>query len=46
MPQAELVDKLSELNPVDNLQSLLSNKVPIFVVHGDSAVVVPWQGLP
>jgi len=43
MPEAELIAKLSELNPVDNLQGLLANKVPIFVVHGDSDVVVPYD---
>ena len=43
MAEAELVDKLSELNPVDNLQGLLANKVPMFVVHGDSDVVVPYD---
>jgi len=43
MPEAELVDKLNHFNPVDNLQGLLANKVPIFVVHGDSDVVVPYD---
>ncbi len=43
MPEAELVAKLSEFNPVDNLKGLLANKVPTFVVHGDSDVVVPYE---
>ena len=43
MPEAELAAKLSEFNPVDNLQGLLANKVPMFVVHGDSDVVVPYE---
>ena len=43
MPEAELVEKLSQFNPVDNLQGLLANKVPMFVVHGDSDVVVPFD---
>src|SRR5438105_14668515 len=43
MPEAELVARLSEFNPVDNLQGLLANKVPMFVVHGDSDVVVPYD---
>ena len=43
MPEAELVAKLGRFNPVDNLQGLLANKVPIFVVHGDSDVVVPYD---
>ena len=43
MPEVELVAKLSEFNPVDNLKGLLENKVPMFVVHGDSDVVVPYE---
>jgi alpha-beta hydrolase superfamily lysophospholipase len=43
LPEAELVERLKEFNPVDNLQGLLANKVPIFVVHGDSDVVVPYD---
>jgi predicted esterase len=43
MPENELVAKLSKFNPVDNLKGLLENKVPMFVVHGDSDVVVPYE---
>jgi pimeloyl-ACP methyl ester carboxylesterase len=43
MPEAELTARLREFNPVDNLQGLLANKVPMFVVHGDSDVVVPYD---
>jgi alpha-beta hydrolase superfamily lysophospholipase len=43
MTETELAAKLSQFNPVDNLQDLLSNKVPMFVVHGDSDVVVPYD---
>lgn len=43
MPESELLEKLSQFNPVDNLQGLLTNKVPMFVVHGDSDVVVPYE---
>ena len=43
MPEAELVARLGEFNPVDHLQGLLANKVPMFVVHGDSDVVVPYD---
>jgi predicted esterase len=43
MQENELVAKLSEFNPVDNLKGLLANKVPMFVVHGDSDVVVPYD---
>ncbi len=43
MPETELVAQLGQFNPVDNLQGLLANKVPMFVVHGDSDVVVPYD---
>ncbi len=43
MTEEELNAKLSEFNPVDNLQGLLANKVPMFVVHGDADVVVPYE---
>jgi pimeloyl-ACP methyl ester carboxylesterase len=43
LPETELREKLSQFNPVDNLQGLLANKVPIFVVHGDADVVVPYD---
>jgi predicted esterase len=37
------IAKLTEFNPVDNLQGLLANKVPMFVVHGDSDAAVPYD---
>lgn len=43
LPENELVAKLSKFNPVDNLKGLLEKKVPMFVVHGDSDVVVPYE---
>jgi predicted esterase len=43
MTEGELVEKMPQLNPIDNLQGLLTNKVPMFVVHGDSDVVVPFD---
>ena len=43
MTETELVAKLSEFNPIDNLKGLLANKVPMFAVHGDSDVVVPYD---
>ncbi len=43
MSEEELNAKLGEFNPVDNLKGLLANKVPMFVVHGDSDVVVPYE---
>jgi predicted esterase len=43
MSEAEFRAQLKELNPIDNLQGLLANKVPMFAVHGDSDKVVPYD---
>jgi len=43
LSEPEIVAKLSDFNPIDNLQGLLTSKVPMFVVHGDSDVVVPFD---
>jgi hypothetical protein len=43
MPEAELLARLGEFNPLDNLQGLLANKVPMFVVQGDSDAAVPYE---
>ena len=43
MTETELMARLSEFNPLDHLQGLLENKVPIFVVHGDSDGTVPYD---
>jgi alpha-beta hydrolase superfamily lysophospholipase len=43
LPEAEFVARLKEFNPVDNLQGLLANKVPMFAVHGDSDAAVPYD---
>lgn len=43
LKKEELIARLPEFNPVDNLKGLLANKVPMFVVHGDSDVVVPYD---
>ena len=43
MTRPELEAKLAEFNPIDNLKGLLDNNVPMFVVHGDSDVVVPYD---
>lgn len=37
-----LLARLPEFNPIDNLGGLVENKVPMFVVHGDSDIVVPF----
>ena len=43
MPEADLVARLAEFNPIDNLAGLAANKVPMFAVHGDNDVVVPYD---
>ncbi len=43
MTEPELVAKLAEFNPVDNLKGLLENKVPMFAVHGDKDTLVPYD---
>lgn len=43
MTEAELNAKLAEFNPIDNLKGLIANKVPMFAVHGDKDVVVPYD---
>lgn len=43
MPEADLVARLTEFNPIDNLAGLAANKVPMFAVHGDNDVVVPYD---
>ncbi len=43
LPEPELVARLKEFNPIDNLAGLAANKVPMFAVHGDSDVVVPYD---
>jgi predicted esterase len=43
MSEAGLLERLREFNPVDNLQGLLANKVPMFIVHGDADAVVPYN---
>ncbi|MBL9129772.1 MAG: prolyl oligopeptidase family serine peptidase [Verrucomicrobiaceae bacterium] len=43
LPEADLVARLKEFNPIDNLAGLAANKVPMFAVHGDSDVVVPYD---
>jgi predicted esterase len=43
LPEAELVSRLKELNPIDNLAGLAANQVPMFSVHGDSDILVPYN---
>ncbi len=43
LTEAELTTRLKEFNPLDNLASLAAAKVPMFAVHGDTDVVVPYN---
>lgn len=43
IPEAELVANLKQYNPIDNLQGLLSNNVPVFIVHGNADGIVPYD---
>ena len=43
LPEDELVARLAEFNPIDQLAGLLDYEVPLFVVHGDNDVVVPYH---
>ncbi len=43
MAKETLLERLPEFNPIDNLAGLMANKVPMFAVHGDSDVVVPYE---
>lgn len=41
MSEAALRARMAEFNPLDNLQGLLQQRVPMFVVQGDSDKAVP-----
>ena len=43
LTEAELMARLKEFNPIDNLAGLAAAKVPMFAVHGDNDVVVPHK---
>jgi pimeloyl-ACP methyl ester carboxylesterase len=43
MSEEELRANLSRFNPIDKLRGLLAQKVPIFVVHGDADITVPYD---
>jgi predicted esterase len=43
MSEEELRAKLGELNPIEDLAGLAKNKVPMFSVHGDKDVTVPYD---
>ena len=43
MTEEQLMDKLTEHNPIDRLAPLAKAKVPIFHIHGDNDEVVPLE---
>jgi len=43
MSEAELTGSLAKFNPIDNLQGLLANKIPLFLVHGNVDTLVPYE---
>ncbi len=43
LTREQLSARLGEFNPIDHLQGLLQQQVPMFAVHGDSDVVVPYD---
>lgn len=43
LTEAEFRARLAEFNPIDNLQGLIERKVPMYVVHGDVDVAVPYK---
>lgn len=43
LSETEFLARLSEFNPIDNLQGLIQQRVPMFIVHGDSDAAVPYE---
>jgi len=43
LSEADLTGNLARYNPIDNLQGLLTNKIPIFIVHGNADTLVPYE---
>ncbi len=43
MTEENLIAKLSDFNPISNLAGLAEQKVPMFAVHGDKDVTVPYD---
>ncbi|MCA8988130.1 MAG: prolyl oligopeptidase family serine peptidase [Planctomycetaceae bacterium] len=39
----EFVSRLDELNPINRLSGMIEHKVPVFIVHGDSDLSVPYN---
>ncbi len=43
LTEAEIRAKLAEFNPLDNVKVLATKQVPMFVVHGGSDTLVPYD---
>lgn len=43
LSEADFTAQMKEFNPIDHLQGLLAHHVPMFAVHGDNDVVVPYD---
>lgn len=43
LTESEFRAQLNELNPIEHLDGLAARKVPFFVVHGDTDIVVPYE---
>jgi len=43
LDEVELRKRLAEFNPIDNLAPLAARRVSVFLMHGDSDQLVPWQ---
>lgn len=41
LSESEILHELDKLNPIENLQELAKNNVPLYLVYGDNDLVVP-----
>jgi hypothetical protein len=42
LAEPEFRSRLAEFNPLDNLHGLIEQRIPMFIVHGDADVSVPF----
>ena len=43
MNEADFQSRIKEFNPIENLAGLAKHKVPMFSVHGDNDILVPYN---
>jgi predicted esterase len=43
MSEADFQSRIKEYNPIENLAGLAKLKVPMFSVHGDNDILVPYN---